>query len=676
MQKIQLYIEGQRVSMFEDESVTITQSIQNIKDISKVFTDFTQTFSLPADSVNNKIFNHYENNSIVGGFDARKKKSANIELNGLPFKDGKIKLEGVGLKNNKAHSYKITFFGSTVELKDLLGDDNLSALANGLSAYNKTYSPTDIRSSLQLDPTANDVITPLITHTRRLFYDSSDGQHGNTGDGNLFYANEDDHNHGVLWSDLKYAIRLDVIIKAIETTYGIVFSNDFFTNTNEPYYNLFLWLHRKKGDVESPSGLNESIVDGWSNEVDDDTATSISNTSLTVNGNPLKYKAHSITFYTASSDDYIVSLLKDGLEVYNSGTTSGNLVIGDNDFDLERGNYTTYISSSASVTFSSIDWFVVYRPDSSQELYEKKYSTGAYAHVNNFVFDITQQIPEIKVIDFITGVFKTFNLTAFVDKNTKEIVVKTLDSFYADGNSFEITKYVVPSVSSVDSALPFRQINLKHKSTKTFLAAIHNQLFGKEWATIEYKNGEKLDGGIYNVETCFSHLKYERLYNVNNGAATTIQYGYFVDDNQEPFYSEPLLFYPVKQTSGTAINFRTSEISYSSVTNYNVPSNSLSLSSSTSKANINFFNELNEYQTVLPNDFTDTLFEVYYKNYIAGVFNESNRITKLTAYLPLNIMLNYTLADRFEISGKSYKINSIKTNLKSGKSELELLNDI
>ena len=34
--------------MFKDESVSITQSIQNVKDIAKVFTEFTKTFTLPA----------------------------------------------------------------------------------------------------------------------------------------------------------------------------------------------------------------------------------------------------------------------------------------------------------------------------------------------------------------------------------------------------------------------------------------------------------------------------------------------------------------------------------------------------------------------------------------------------------------------------------------------------
>jgi hypothetical protein len=73
MQKLQLYIEGQRVEMFEDETVSLTQSIQNIKDPSKIFTDFSKTFSLPASKTNNKIFKHYYNYDIVGGFDARTK---------------------------------------------------------------------------------------------------------------------------------------------------------------------------------------------------------------------------------------------------------------------------------------------------------------------------------------------------------------------------------------------------------------------------------------------------------------------------------------------------------------------------------------------------------------------------------------------------------------------------
>jgi hypothetical protein len=95
MQITQLYIEGQRADMFDDVNISITDTVKNVKDISKVFTAYSQTFSIPASKVNNKIFKHYYNNDIQDGFDARVLVSASIELNSIPFKNGYIKLEGV-----------------------------------------------------------------------------------------------------------------------------------------------------------------------------------------------------------------------------------------------------------------------------------------------------------------------------------------------------------------------------------------------------------------------------------------------------------------------------------------------------------------------------------------------------------------------------------------------------
>ena len=73
MIQLQLYVEGQEVELFQDESITLNQSIQDVRDISKIFTEFTQTFSIPASFVNNKIFKHFYNHEILNGFDARKK---------------------------------------------------------------------------------------------------------------------------------------------------------------------------------------------------------------------------------------------------------------------------------------------------------------------------------------------------------------------------------------------------------------------------------------------------------------------------------------------------------------------------------------------------------------------------------------------------------------------------
>ena len=328
--------------------------------------------------------------------------------------------------------------------------------------------------------------------------------------------------------------------------------------------------------------------------------------------------------------------------------------------------------SAQNVTFSEVTWDVGYRLLGGLETFNT-YTSAAFSHTNAFDFIITQQIPDIKCIDFLTGLFRMFNLTSYVDDDTDEVIVKTLDNYYAGGTSYDITEFVDRGKSSVNVALPFKEITFEHGDTKTLLASKHSQLFNNTWGKIEYTNGEKLDGKIYKVKTPFSNMLYERLTDLDTGTLTSIQYGLYVDDNQASYYGKPLLFYPVRN-SGNSISFLDTTSSHSEVTQYNVPSNSVALSSSTSKYNINFNNEINEY--TLDNTFTDTLFEAYHKDYISDVFDVTNRLTKLTAYLPLRILLNYTLADRFNISGTTYKINSIKTNMLTGKSDLELLNDI
>ena len=67
MYKVDLYIDGQRADLFKDENIEMNLSVQNTKDISKVFGDFTNSFSIPASKVNNKIFKHYYNVDIMVG---------------------------------------------------------------------------------------------------------------------------------------------------------------------------------------------------------------------------------------------------------------------------------------------------------------------------------------------------------------------------------------------------------------------------------------------------------------------------------------------------------------------------------------------------------------------------------------------------------------------------------
>ena len=703
MQQVQVYIDDKRVEMFDFESVTITDTIKDVRDVSKIFTEYSQTFSLPASKTNNKVFKHYYNADITDGFDSRIRVPAKLELNSIPFKRGYIQLEGVDLKNNKAHTYRITFFGNTVSLKDLLGDDLISSLT-WLDNFSLDYSPTNIKTHLTtgINKTVdsvtyiNPIQAPLITHTQRLLYDSTQGHtHEDNLSGNLYYENGSSHNHGVKWNELKYALKLNIIIKAIEEKYTLAngysqnlkFSDDFFnTASDNDFSNLYMWLHRVKGAVTSGGQLEtfSYIVGDFTDAVN--TQSSMSGGVLHLDSfgqvdssaNLLK-----LNLSTTSSETYSFDVLRDGLSVYSSGNIVGDVRNIDIPVKI-NSDYTIQISVTASISFTDMSWSYSYFESEGQTFNNEQYSTtGTVAIPQTFEFNITQQIPKMKVLDFLTAVFKMFNLVAYVEGT--EMVVETLDTYYASGASYDITKYIDVKESQTNSVLPFREIVFGYEGLGSFLAKRHNELFNEEWGTEEYKteNSSIFTGGIYKYKIPFEHMKFERLIDIKINAnpsfpVTNVQWGFCVDNKQEAYIGKPIVFYMARQTADLSFVDVTDPVtneptSHTEIGNYFAPANSnLSLPVFTDRQSINFSPESDEWE-LTPNK--KSLFNSYHSNYISGIFNKTNRLTKMTAFLPLRILLRYTLKDRLVVYGKSYKINSIETDMHNGKSQLELLSD-
>ena len=744
MQVVELYIGDTRVDLFKDESVSITDTITNAKDVAKVFTAFSQQFSLPASSTNNKIFKHYYNWNIVGGFDARFKVSAILKLNGIDFKIGKVKLNSVSLKDNKPYSYKIVFYGETVTLNDVLGEDKLSLLnfpdkvTSTTTDYNEDelidttqtfttsvsigdrvtntttneetiiisvenndtlllkddiflvsgqgyiirispfYDVDSIYYKMQLNTVAyeqNSVVAPLITHTKRLFYDSVSHT---TGDGNLYYHTGGGTNdHGVLWSDLKYAIRVDTIIKAITNTYPtIVFSNDFFNFSNKAYSGLFMWLHRKSGAVDTLSQVtNYPTLVNWGSGGGEWGGTNGTNLIISSDFDDASSQSFGLVLTPVGSNPYNVSITKNGNSQYEiSGQTTALTVTANNlgGIGSLAGTYQITISTAVAIQFTDVVATLTATNVDYPSGKTETLNTGLFDLYTKLVFDIATQIPDMKTLDLLTGLFKMFNLVAYV-KEDGSIYVDTLDDFYATFTTYDITKYIDVNTSSVDVALPYREINFQYEGIGSFLTKKYTQLNNEDWGIEQYNDStEGLDGGIYKVVAPFEHMMFEKLVNTATSSETAIVWGYSVNENRAPYIGKPLLFYPNNRYNQGNISFRASDgFPHTSMNAYSVPLNSPYSSSSTSTANSNFGLMINEYS--LDSTFTGTLYQNYYNTYISNLFKTSSRLVKYTAYLPLHIVLNYTLADIFVINGQYFRINSLNINLTNNKSQIELI---
>mgnify|MGYP003112081758 CR=1 FL=1 len=450
-----------------------------------------------------------------------------------------------------------------------------------------------------------------------------------------------------------------------------------------------MWLHRKKGDVEPAEqvALQFGQVSLWSPHNTPSPRLFTASGALIVSGTLVTYPSSIDSFSLSMTPtdlniSYDIQIFRNGSLYYSKQNNQGTTLLTESDFTMTAGNFTLKIGTadSSGITFntSNIVWEVsgTEGGESLSSSWTDIWRNGsALTTSTTFEFVITEQIPKMKVLDFLTGLFQMFNLTAFVDASGT-IVVRTLDSFYnASSTIWTIDEFVDVKSSSVDLALPYREVKLAYKGLKTFLAIQYEQLENKGWGTLNFSlDNAKYDAPeeSYAIELPFEHLQYQRLLNATGGANTDIQWGWFVNDNQEATYSLPLLFYPIKISGGTGISFRNTASSHQELTVYNVPSNSLALASGTSTTNINFSLEQNEY--TLDTSFTGTLFENFYKNFLTDIYNNKRRLTKVKAYIPLKMIYNLKLNDKISLNNNNYRINSITTNLTTGESSLELLN--
>ena len=732
MQKVILYIQPQlrnttttqdfvRVDLMEEELISLTQVIQDVSDIDKLFTDYSRTFNLPASKTNNKIFKHWYNPDIEG-FDANVFCESRIELNHLHFRFGKIQLNEVVMKFGEPSMYKVTFFGNTVAFKDKINEDQLSDLV-WLNNFNHDADADYIKIALEygkdftIDSVAyNDaIIYPLIAHSQSYIYDNQNGS-ANLSNGLNISTNTSHHQQrGVVPEDLKPAIPVKNIIKAIEEQYGITFKTSEFLDS-AAMTNLYLWLHRAKGRITG------------------DLLTELSNTTFNCTSGTANCNHYNGVLYPSvqfSNGDYIFtqaftngyeegfkftatitpasSTIPYSIEIVDSLTdtivASANNLLGTQSHSIGYGKLQTNtlslneskrlfarvrsvdpltFSAALSIEHSYFD-LALGRYDYSLTA---NYTSSSSSIVTSATIIITEQIPELSIKDFLNGLFRAFNLTAYVDFND-EIVVKTLDSYYAAGDTFDITDFVKTDQHTVGEALPFSNVDLEYSEPKSILAQTFRSMNNKRYGELNYI-GDASKKNEYKITLPFEHMLFERLQDKTSNALTLLQTGSFLDDDLNPSIGQPLLFYGVQRSSiyASPINFlySTRPETYGALcssgnnytlNNYWMPHNANELGTSTTAPtyNLNFGSEIDSYQLTDYGGNNNSLFQTYYQNYITRVFNKKTRIFKFNAILPLKVLLNLTLDDLIVVGTRAYTINKMSTKLQSGETNFELLNE-
>ena len=694
---IQIYVEGVKLDLFQDEQIEVNSTIQNIQDISKVFCDFSQSFTVPATPNNNTVFQHWYNNDVHtyngNQFDVNIRKSAKIDINLTPFRSGQIQLEKVNLKKGKPDSYMLAFYGDITTLKDKFLDESLTDL--DLSSLDHNYTGTEVLNRITDDTTDYDVRYPLITSKDVWTYGDNGPNDISTVTGKISYT------------DLFPAIKVSKIFDAIETRYGVTFNGNFLND--ERFKKLFLWCKNlntntfvsqpKKLDLTGPLSFpnvaplvnqdyfdytNDTLTLQWD-------GTNFNNGTLLNSNwhtlNPLKTIVElrekitvSILPSTISAtiyiDMYINNILVTTQEIPPLPSSANGLYI-DTVFYYQLVDLTgtqkvfhweVRATQSMNIT-GKVNYTqeIVYTHatglNGTQDLWRE---SGGNAVTLTGVNFITNYLPSIKIKDFFTGILKMFNLTSY-STATDVYQIEDIETWYNVGDLYDTTTYT--DIESIDiKKVPlYKKINFEYTESKSFLNRQFAQTNQREYGNLAstFTN----EGGEFNVKVPFENLMGTR-FSLSNGTFTDTQVAYSLDENFNPYIPKPCLFYMYdKQATSIKIDDGTTT---QTATNYMPFGQDLKVNGVTDYS-LNFGNDIS---TFLLYAVQNGLYATYYFNYITNLFRLENRLVDLKCVFPISLLTKLQLNDRIIIRDKRYIINTMKNNLTSGEANLSLIMDL
>ena len=666
MRKVQIYIENQKVDLFEDENIEITSTIQNIADISKVFTDFSQSFTIPATKRNNAIFDHYYNNDVDGTYDAQVRVSARIEINHVPFRRGKIQLEGAETVKGKAESYSVTFFGSVVTLKDLFGDDKLRDL--DYSSLQSTYSGANIQSTIT-STSELDVRYPLISSERVWTY----GDTPATTDIN-------DSGSPIVYTELFPAIKDSKIFSLIESKYGVNFIGNFLDDSNYRFSRAYTYWKNSNSVSFLTEPLDITFTGGT---VLSSNVANIDYTDINTVTQPgdfdywtgIQHHKLKIVITPSSYVQYYVDVYVDG--TYAGTHTSSNNVnqfyvyggqgLGlQNIIGLEK-DVTFKIRSVSAMTFTAdVRWefhaqyYSTNNNVNTTSTLNEQYSSGSLTTLA--YFDFSGTAPDMKISDWFSGSISEFNGTCYPTETPLEFQIEPLNDWYKAGEELDITPYV--DIDSIKISRPklYNELNFSFIESKSFMNEAYKDLFNKNYGDLKQVLG--YDGGKYEIKLPFENLLFQAF------TSTDLQVGYCLtrSPDYKPYVPKVIKLY---LQDSTACDFHFNNGStVANLTTYMPFGQDVTYNTSPYSSNWG-----NEQSSLLEVGVENSRYQTYYQKYLVNLFNPKTRVIDLKCILPLGILTSLTLDDKLLIRDKWHRINTMKSNLTTGVVDLQLISD-
>jgi hypothetical protein len=706
----QTELEFSRLELFNDEKISVSSTIQNISDISKIFTDYSQGFTIPCSPTNNAIFQHFYQNDVDATIDYQKRYNAYIEVDTVLFRRGKIQLEKTNLKNGSADSYSVTFYGAGVSLKDYFNEDKLSQLDH--TSLNHNYINQEVYDRVTIDSSVTDydVRYPLITSKRIWQFNGSVPLPTDNCPEWFEYPTNNSDNIGNNAGEIEYnelfpAVRVASIFDLIEAEYGITFNGLFLTS--DMFRKAFLYYKNKEKFIfiTQPANVTFTLTGA--------TITTTIPTSTPTATTPVPSPITSFNTTNNTFNTIYVTPQLGGTSPQTYGTVTHELQITYNGslpllsncwLDVYKNNvyvqtFTLIFNVGGVFTLPNLeqtpnnDVFYTFKLRSAfpqtltfEFVYTLQYTFwalagGAYQwltykavtlfNTNNVTLtsstDLQGLAPDMKISDFITGICNEFNMTVY-SKTKNVFTFEPIQDWYKKGAVIDITKFTDVTSIEIERLKLYKLIEFKYQDSESFM----NKYFLENPANLTahgYGNAKEnypFDGGEYKIQSPFENL-------LHNNFGNNLQVGYCLNKEFAPYIPKPVLLYMntlTTLTAGDKIHWN-GQVNIAEYVPFGQDSEIL-IQGGIFPLTLNFGVEISSFYNV---ENSNTLYALYYQSYLTNLYNPKNRLVKVKTVLPVSLLTQLQLNDRLIIRDKRYLINEMQSDLTTGDVDFTLIND-
>jgi len=539
----------QQLDIFEDEDIKMSNNVTGLFDIGVLPSDFTRQITLPGTKVNNAFFEHVYDISIDSPFlfATNIKVPAYFDFDSVYLSQGYLQLNRVNVIANKfIDSYEVTIYGTLSSFGREINRLYLTDLTT-LQALNHTSSYANITSSWAGGLFNGDIVYPWADYGSGWQYTSGDSFFG-----------VDDNYGGLSVQDYKPAIRVKKVWDAIFEQTGYTYSSSFWQQSwlDDVYMicnNSLKYPEYSGVDLETFGVIKLSAVSGsgmtdlnipnntfttlpWFNELIDPGGF-LNNGAYTVTKKTNLTGVLNLNLRVSSSNGNVPGQFWLRMIDTGSGAVVGeSTIVNFNQFFTQLAQSRPFGDSinqtyelQSPVPFQNVPAGTYYFQIKINEYYvaaDPTYTldpggtTKSYIEIKKVnqaadgrVLDIPSNMPYgtsgIKLVDFLMGIQKKFNLVIYADKTKpNQFIVETFNDWYNKGQVKDFNKYInLDEKISVTPANNFavNQLNFGDTLDQDYVSQQFAKGANREYSKIYYTDTTNFfSQGTFEVKTTFA----------------------------------------------------------------------------------------------------------------------------------------------------------------------------